>query len=127
MINGSFTKPHRAYVNGAKWKGVTVVAPTAGYARFSNLATARNIWSGTTSSGDNGAALTPPPTAAIIKVYGQAVRMKLGANPTSTEGIPWEAGVCFVLEDEHDLLQDVRFIEITATAEVTIEWLYGED
>jgi hypothetical protein len=112
------------YATGAAYQGGTVTATNNGYARFSNLSAARNIFSATTSAGDKGNALFPPPSGAVIAVGAQPVRWRYGVDPTSSEGVLLPVGTIWVIENQPVLLQDLRFIETTASAEITILYFY---
>jgi len=125
MAAGPVLKLH-PYVNGASYGQLAVVAANNGYARYANLSTVKNIWSDAPSAGDQGNALTPPPTAAMIAVNSQPVRVRTKTNPTAAEGVQLPVGTVFMLIDEPEILRDYRFIETTASAEVTIQYFYQE-
>jgi hypothetical protein len=124
MSGGGFKLPLIPYVDGATYNGITVVAANNGYARYSNLSTAKSIWSDTTSAGDKGNALTPPPTAATFRVSTQNVRWRTTTNPTTSEGIRIEPGQPFSVDNSADLIRTLKFIEETATAELCIQYFY---
>lgn len=121
---GGFKLPLVPYVDGTLLGTLTVVATNGGYARYANLSAAKSIWSDAPTVGDKGGDLVPTPSAALISVATQNVRVRTNTAPTASEGVVWAAPTAMLVTNELDFLKALKIIETTATAEVTIQYFY---
>lgn len=100
-----------------------------GWARHTALSSALALATATPAAGDTYASLTDSrgrdviPRHARISVETQAVRyLTEGTTPTATNGAPVAAGKTIVLSNCPDAIFQLKIIEQTASAAITVEY-----
>lgn len=100
-----------------------------GYARFGSLGTAITVGSTAPTAGTAYGALVDGhgnkaiPNHAIISVETQSVRVRDdGTAPTTTEGELHKADSKFAIEASPDAIRNLKIIETTASAGVTVRY-----